>query len=403
MNDAVKHEQSDTTRAGARLKWVLATVIVLTLGAIGYLLLVSLAPQPAQQQPALAPLAEFVPLEPVGETLTLPVQGFVQASDQVALVSEVNGRIAEVADALVSGGRFRAGDWLVRIEDDLFRVDVAQAEAAVARAEAELQNARNQVARLRELESRDFSAQAQLDDAEVNEQRAASALAQARASLERARIRLNDTEIVAPFDSQVITEQASTGDFVSPGRQIATLFATEFGEVTVALSRDEAELLVKAGNGAESANHSAVGTLARILPREGGGQFSYRGVVDRVSPAVDGPTQTIEMVVRVAEAFADDTDRPPLLLGDLVEVHMELTGRGDWWRVPQTALKQPGRLWRLADDQTLRPLEVVVVLRSNNTAVVQSQALTQGDRVLVSDLKAPVDGLKVRPLEEPEK
>jgi RND family efflux transporter MFP subunit len=381
--------------------WAFAGLAVIALGALAFWLLQVMAPQPGEERAELAPLAEFATIEPVGDSLSLPAQGFVQAPAQVAVVSEVSGRITEAAERLVSGTRFRAGDLLVSIDDEPFRADLAEAEAAVSRAEVELRNADNQLARIRQLEAQNFSARSQLEDAQINRQRAESALEQARASVERARIRLDDTRITAPFDSEIISEDAAVGRFVSPGEEIARLFATDFGEIRLGISRREAALLAEAGSGDRGGRFE----LARI-PTEvvsGGGAVTYAGVVDRVEPVIDTGSRTVKLVVRVDDAFAEEAGKPPLLLEDLVEVRLQLVGRKEWWRLPATALKQPDRLWRLADDDTLEPLEVRVLFRADDQAVVESAELRQGDRVLLTDLASPVAGLEVRPRKPPER
>lgn len=400
MNEPAKGNAVNSNDNKTRLRWGLATLVVFILGVVAYVSLVTLAPQASPERSNLAPLAEFISLEPVTESLTLPLKGFVEASDRVALVSEVNGRIAEVAEQLTSGGRFKAGDILVKIEDGRFRADLAEARAAVTTAEAELQNARNQVARIRALETRNLGAEARLEDALVNVQRTKSTLERARANLDRVQIRLNDTRIRAPFDGQVLSENASVGQFVSPGQQIASLFATDFAEITVGLSRREANLLARSDDSSTALLYGLAGLPAWVRPSFGDAGQHYNAVVDRIKPAVDSATQTIEAVVRVSEAFARGDGKPPLLLNDLVEVRLELKAEKNWWRIPSTALKQSSRVWRLNDDQTLKPVYVSVVMRNDQTTVIRSDQLTSDDQLLLTDLKAPVTGMKVRPKEE---
>lgn len=397
MTDQQPVQEPSRDQARSSLRWALSAAMVLILGAGAFVLLQRLAPVPADQPPRQAPLAEFAVVTPVGETLSVTAEGVVRAAAEVALVSEVSGRITEVAEGLVSGGRFDQGDLLVRIDDAPFRVDLAEARAAVKRAEAELEDARNQVDRVSRLAARDFNAEAQLEDARVNRRRAQSALEQAQAAVERARIRLDDARIRAPFDSRVLTENVAVGQFLAPGQEVARLFATGTGEVRVGLSRDDAGALVAARGG--GGPDRLVGMEARVNSALGPDTTSRLGRVDRVVPAVERAARTIELVVRVDDAFSATPDRPPLLLDDLVTVNFAVPGRPGWWKLPATALKQPGQLWRLSADDTLEPVPVAVVLRSGNHAVVASEDLQKGDRVLLTDLRAPVAGLAVRPRE----
>ena len=382
----------------SRFLWGLAGFAVLALGLLVFWLLQVLAPQPEAEPPELAPLAEFAPIEPAGDRLELPAEGFVRARAQISVVSEVSGRITSVAKGLVTGGRFRRGAWLVQIDEEPFAAAVADARASVRRAEAELENARDQLARMRQLETRNFSARAQLDDAEVNEQRAESALDQAQANLETALIRLDDTRIHAPFDSKIISERAALGRFVGPGEEIARLFATDFGEVRIGLSPEEAALLARANNRAGYSDLTGIEAKVHASPPDVGAV--YQGVVAQVEPEVDRQARTVNLVVRVDEAFTDYDNRPGLLLGDLVEVRLALQGRDGWWRIPATALKQPGRVWRLTNGNALEPLEVEVLYRADGRALIQSEKLGADDRLLLTDLAGPVAGMEVRPAKD---
>ncbi|MBS3804244.1 MAG: efflux RND transporter periplasmic adaptor subunit [Oleiphilaceae bacterium] len=397
MAEPARSHSAGISRSAARAKWAAAGVLVLAIGFLVFWFLQVMAPRPAAEVPELAPLAEFAGIEPASETLALPAEGFVQARAQIALVSEVSGRIVEVAERLVSGARFEADELLVRIDEEPFQADLADAQAAVSRARVELENASRQLERIRALESRNFSARQRLEDAQVNQQRAQSALEQGQANVTRARIRLDDTRIRAPFDSEILSENAAIGRFVNAGEQIASLFATDFAEVRVGLARHQADLLATSHTPEKSGYFDLAGTGAEIVSSVARSPVTYAGVIDRVEPAVDPEARTINLVVRADQAFDSTSDRPPLLLGDLVEVRLKLTGRDDWWRIPATALKQPEKIWRLSPENTLEPLKVEVLFRADEQVVVQSRRLTAGDRLLLTDLEGPVAGMEVRP------
>ena len=48
-----------------------------------------------------------------------------------------------------------------------------------------------------------------------------------RANLEKARLNLKRTKIRAPFNCRVSAEQVDTGQYVTPGQALATLYATD--------------------------------------------------------------------------------------------------------------------------------------------------------------------------------
>lgn len=399
MSPSQKTRQEFASRTRpARGKWFLAGVAVLLVGAGVFLLLQTLAPEPTSDPPALVPQAEFAPVEPVNKNLLLPAKGFVRSRARVGVVSEVSGRIEEVAEGLVSGTRFQAGDTLVRIEAERYQAELREAQAAVDQARAELHRARDQVKRFSALEQKNLQSESRLEEAQLTEQQAQSGLDQAEATLIRAQDRLDDTTIKMPFDGQILNENVAVGRFVRPGQEIAQLFATDYGEVVVGLSERQVSLLrYRAESGETEAELTPLpGVEAEICKTLDGRELQYTGVVDRVEPAVDPGSQTLSAVVRVDKAFAVDRQKPPLLLDELVDVVLLLPGKSHWWRVPATALKDK-RLWRLRSDQTLEAVDMRVLMRTDAGLIVESSELEAGDRVLLTDLKMLATGLKVRP------
>ena len=69
----------------------------------------------------------------------LPSQGTVQAKTETSLVSEVSGKIVEIADVFVAGGFFNQGDLLIKVEQSDYKTAVKAAEAALANAKAVLE------------------------------------------------------------------------------------------------------------------------------------------------------------------------------------------------------------------------------------------------------------------------
>ena len=66
------------------------------------------------QVPTLLVQVAIATRQPV--TFTVQSQGSVIPRTETTIVAEASGRIVEVSDAFVSGGRFAAGDVLIRID-----------------------------------------------------------------------------------------------------------------------------------------------------------------------------------------------------------------------------------------------------------------------------------------------
>jgi len=97
-----------------------------------------------KEEPAKVPekpsgfLVETTQVQPSELTLTINSQGMLQPKRQIALLTEVSGKVQSLAPAFTAGGRFAAGDVLVQIDPADYRVAVARAEANLASAQATL-------------------------------------------------------------------------------------------------------------------------------------------------------------------------------------------------------------------------------------------------------------------------
>lgn len=188
----------------------------------------------AEREGAVAQTAMLVQVATVESGTFRPrvdALGTVEPARTVALAAQVAGRVEEVADALVPGGRVASDDVLVALDRDDFRIALATAESALVEAEAELQleEGRASVARF-DLEVAGPEV-AETDRALVlREPQRATAEARveaARAAVRRAELDLSRARIRAPFDALVRTRDIEVGGLVSIGESLATLVATD--------------------------------------------------------------------------------------------------------------------------------------------------------------------------------
>jgi len=77
-------------------------------------------------------------LEPVDYQVWLRSQGTVQARTESSLVSEVRGKVVNVAPAFRAGGFFEQGETLLEIDKRDYETAVISAEATLARAKLAL-------------------------------------------------------------------------------------------------------------------------------------------------------------------------------------------------------------------------------------------------------------------------
>ncbi|MDA8018722.1 MAG: efflux RND transporter periplasmic adaptor subunit [Thermoanaerobaculia bacterium] len=404
-----------------RLWKILLPVIVLLVAAGGTAALFNAREEPPRtERKSLGPLVET--LDAVLSDVRLEVSGHGEVNPRidVELLPEVPGKVTWVHPNLHSGGRFTAGETLVRIDDRDYRLAVERAAAAIARAETTLQREQAEADAARQewnaMNGDETPPDLLVRGPQIRQVQAE--LAAAQADLRAAELNLDRTRLSLPFDGIVVSESVSPGQYVAQGRALATVYGTDAVEIRVPLSDGELAWFDAAG----SAHAEVTADLA-------GGSWAWKGVVERLEGQVDPRSRMVHVVVRVDSPFDPSADvgetsvatvpegdfrsdpstrtRPPLLPGTFVEVAIDGHTLQEVVELPRHALREGGVVWAArtegddgAERQVLRLREIEVVRTDRTSAFVRG--LLPGDRVIVSSLEAPVDGMTVRPAERAE-
>lgn len=169
------------------------------------------------------------PVAPPAPTALLSASGYVTARRMATISAELTGRITEVL--VEEGMRVEEGQVVARLDDALARVDLALAESQVQSSAATIIGIRANLAeaerveqRARELRDSAFGSDADFTRAEALVLSLKADLARAEADLrisrsqtDRARERLSDHVIRAPFRGVVTDKNAQPGEIVAPG------------------------------------------------------------------------------------------------------------------------------------------------------------------------------------------
>jgi len=336
--------------------------------------------------------------------LVVRAEGTVRARSESELVPEVSGRVSSVSDSLRPGGFFERGDVLLTIDSSDYDIELRRARANHERTQGELELAEQNLARQEGLISRDASSQALLDDTRARVRITRAGVESTRAALERAARDLERTELRAPFAGRVLEEHVDVGQFIARGSSVATLYAIDVAEIRLPIPDDElAHLglpLDYRGSAQGEAANAEAGPEVQIHARFAGRDHTWAGRVVRTEGQIDPTTRMVHVVVEVRDPYARGTDaeRPPLAVGLFVEA--EIRGRiaNEVAVLPRRVLRGSTRVWVIDAEDRLRA-RTVEVLRAERERVIVSAGLEAGERVLVSALDTPVDGMLVEVFE----
>lgn len=334
----------------------------------------------AEPPEILPPLVEVQVVEPVNRRLDVRTEGEVTALDQVNLSAQVSGTALEVAPELITGGFVSRDQVLVRIDPSDYQLALESALASLAEGQASLTLEEAQAASaLREWEAVSDAPPSALVQREPQLAAARARIATAQAGVAKARLDLERTELRAPFNARVLTEDIDRGQLVAQGQPVATLVSTEAVEIPVSLTeRDLEALALPTSLGLPG---GALGPAARIEPTGTQSPVQWVGQVVRTGGQLDARTRTRTAFVRVEAPYGDPVgslNHEPLLLGTFVRVHLQGRELEDVIALPRKALKRGDEIYRVTYDEELGSH----VLKRHNAAVLAESA----DELLLSQL-----------------
>jgi len=317
---------------------------------------------------------------------TRHVLGTVVGAEETLLAPRVMSQVLEVK--VREGDTVARGDLLVLLDARELSDAVAQAEAGVQAAKEGLAAAeigynaqRDATARDKRLYEAKAISQEQWDRSRATEAASGAHLQAATAQVEvavkqlaHARTRVGYCHLTAPVAGVVASRLADPGDLAVPGKALLKIV-------------DQQHIRVRASVPPEDLTDLEVGRQVRLTV----GERSVRAAVSRVFPAMDQS--------HLATFEADLASPPPnLVSGARVGVDVDLSSAAGLAVPVDALLEGSSGAWAFrVVDSTVHPVEVTIVGRSSDAAVVTGP-LTPGDVVVVarpSRLMTFADGMKV--------
>lgn len=304
---------------------------------------------------------------------TAEVQGALFPREHAVMSSEVEGAVALVdADF---GDKVIAGQVMLKINPREYELRVESAQAALDQERAKLANSTARYQRsLRLKEEATISAE-QFDQIASQLRVDQADTESAEKTLAMARKKLGDTEIKAPFTGSVQKRMVSLGEYVSPGKQIYELIATD----PIKLRCPMPERFVPLAK---------VGMPVKLTIDANPGAW-YTGTITRIAPALDESSRTLLIEAEVANP--EGILKP----GFFAHVTMDL-GRDRALFVPNLAVLRYAGVARvfIVEQGAVRAREVTTGTVVGDQVEITG-GLKEGERVAVSEVDRLADGTAV--------
>ncbi len=374
------------------VRWVLRIglpILVIAAGAMVMRKLVASKSQAKKVAPqARGALVSVRTVEAGTRAVRVDAHGTVTPARTLELKTQVGGKVVEIAEALVPGGRIPESTLLVRIERRDYDLAIHEAAARVASAEQnlELERGRGSVAarewKLLGEGGTDASARRRALRGPQKDN-AVAAVKAATAAVSKARLVAGRTRLTAPFNALVMEEAVEEGQVVQPGLRLARLVGTDAFWVQVSVPVADLSWI------------EVPGATATVIHRAGARVVKRRGSVVRMLGDLDPRGSMARLVVEVVDPLGLADGGEALLLGAFVEVEIDGRSADGVYEIPRQALREGGRVWRVGPEQTLQAAPVTILRRLRDTVLIDG-GLADGDQIVTSRLASPVPGMKLR-------
>ena len=304
--------------------------------------------------------------------------GSIEAFEQVAVTARVAGVVERV--------RFREGDSvtaetpLAEIEPERYRLATEAARAALAKAQATADEAKNGLERRQavNVKNPDLVRAEEVDAWRTRVASAAAEIQQAQTALSLAELNQRDAIVRSPLAGVIQTRGIETGQYVSPGTEIATLVRRDPLLLRFRVPQNEATPLVP-------------GMAARFTLREGSDR-TFTARLRLVGAAADSRDRMVAVTADV-----DDPSRNELRPGTFVEVEVPVGGEAAAAVIPQTAIRpsEHGFLAFVVEGDVARERVLELGLRTAEGDVEVRHGLAVGELLVVRGAEALRDGAKV--------
>tara|TARA_R110001592_G_scaffold57536_11_gene174740 strand:+ start:25369 stop:26625 length:1257 start_codon:yes stop_codon:yes gene_type:complete len=328
------------------------------------------------------------------QTLSIAVnsQGTVEPRTETTLITEVSGKIIEVAAQFQNGGLVEKDELLLRVDPRNYDVEVKRAEANAAAAFSNLiqEKGRVSVAKqdIKKYPRKFASKEARYLAMRLPQLKEAQArLDSAKADIAHAKNNLDRTEIRAPYRGIIKARSVDLGQFVSPGTQLGHIFAVDFAEVRLPIPTDRlAYLALPNSNGNQS-------SPAVVLKNELG--LEWQGNIVRTEAVLDERSRVLFAIAKIDDPYGLEGGGDTLLMGSFVKADISGKNIDGLIAIPRYILRTGNKVWVLDEEQRIRNRDLKI-LHTEGKLVYVYEGLNAGDVICLSTIPNVIAGTKVK-------
>jgi RND family efflux transporter MFP subunit len=372
----------------ATKKQIIIPIIILTT-SIAAMIGLSSMKEPPEEKPEVdnTPVVAISNISISPMVLKVSSYGMVKPKYETELIAQVNGEIVELNEVFVRGGFVKKNQLLARIDPSDYQAALIDAQASMATAKAALEKelAQGKVAE-REWKKMTDTSPTELSLRKPQLAQELARVKAAQASVLRAERNLERTEIRSPYDAMVDSRDIGLGSFVGVGSKIGHVLATKIAEIRLPIADNQLEFL----------NDQGIGAKVNLVAVFAGKSWQWDAEIVRSEGVVDSKSRMGYLVAELNDPYLLDSDnntQAPLRFGSYVNAQVMGKNIAQATLVPRHLLSN-GKVAILDEDSKLLYVAIDIVRQQGNDVVV-ANGLADGDRLIISALDYPVDGMKL--------
>ena len=407
-------------------------IVILVAAVVIAQLLVKLRPEAERRVvPETGRLVEVLPARSEKIHMYVEAYGTVRPRRALRLVAEVRGQIVDIDPSYEEGNFIKKGTTLIKIDPRNYQLEVKRGKVQIKQAAAEIKRlnqevlnlkarikisksdvslAKNEYLRLKQLIDRNVIAQSTLDKTEQNylaslerlqglenqmaltgpqKEQLKAQRDMAKVMLQAAKLDLERTSIVAPYDGWALEKTIEVGQHVTDGQYLGRIYSA--GELDI-----EVQIPVKDFKWFPAELDPNAPPDADIIFESGGTQHIWKGRVARIKAQLEEKTRTLPVVIEVNQTSATGTNQSTFRLrpGMFVTVRIKGIEINRAFVLPRHVVYPDDVVYTVRNNHI--KITPVNVLRSYKESVIVDKGLSDGDLIVKTLLSSVTDGMMVR-------
>lgn len=345
-------------------------------------------PTSKRGKPSMAPQLSVEVKTIVNEAIALEIDSYgnVQPRTQSVLQPQVSGEVTFISKNFRDGGFFEKGEVLLKLDQrdyqaeiDIAKANLFSAEQALAEENARVEQAKQDWERL--------GNQGEPSDLVLRKPQLLAAQAKvqsAKATLGKAELALERTEIKAPYTGRILQKEVDIGQIVSPNTRLAEVYAVDYVEVRLPIKNNDLPYVNLPESTRFSQNLSNENPIVNIFS-ELVEQQSWQGKVVRTEGAFDQNSQQLFVVAQIDDPYGSQSNTGlPLKIGQYVRAKIQGKTIENAIKVPNKVIYQGSYVFIVENGLLIRK-EVTIKWQNNEFALIAS-GLKVGQLLVLTSL-----------------